>query len=496
MAAAKTMTSLSQKAVSGVLWSTGLNVFRDFLQFGLMLVLVRLLAPEAYGQFGLVNAIMGFLTVFSFRSFLEHTLQVRPGAEVDYQLHFTAGVFLQVAMFLLANAAAEIFRHIGKFSEIANLLHIMSFLFLLDVGHEFRVKMLEREMNWQRLRTIQAIGVVASAALSLLMAAAGAGVYALLVPTLLGSLPAFVDLFVIQRWRPTWRWDLDAFLPIWRYGIARLGSGIALWTRQLLESTFLVQLVGFAAYGIYGRAIGLATLCCLKVPWLLSQALFPVLTKLVPGSSSFSRATSLVFCSVAWATFPAVTILSVLAKPVILTLYGPRWADAIPFVPWAMGLGAAMAMAQMAAVLLIANLQQKFSLYMDVVSLCGVLLCLVLLAPRGLKLYLAGTAAVQIAILLLMLARLYRDRVIDLRGVAGSLVLPALCSAASLGALEFGKSLLDLSMETWKSAVVFGVLFSLIYLVLLRLTSGRQCREMVSFLPGGSHLQRWLLLGV
>ena len=58
MMAAKTApeSSLARKAVAGVLWNTGLNVFRDVVQFGVMLVLVRLLAPEIYGQFGLVIA--------------------------------------------------------------------------------------------------------------------------------------------------------------------------------------------------------------------------------------------------------------------------------------------------------------------------------------------------------------------------------------------------------------------------------------------------------
>lgn len=45
------MSTLGRKAVSGVLWTTGLNVFCDFVQFGVMLILVRLMASEAYGEF-------------------------------------------------------------------------------------------------------------------------------------------------------------------------------------------------------------------------------------------------------------------------------------------------------------------------------------------------------------------------------------------------------------------------------------------------------------
>ena len=475
---------------------TGLNVFRDFVQFGVMLVLVRLLAPEAYGQFGLVMAIMGFLSILSFRVFLEHTLQIRPGGEVDYQLHFTAGAVIQAVLFLLTNLAAEVLKRFPTYAPVAPLVHVMSLVFVLELCHEFRVKMLEREMDWKRLRILQGIGVVANAALSLIMAKAGAGVYALLVPSLLPSVPAVVDLFFIQRWRPTWKWDAARFVPARDYGLTRLMSAVVGWTRPLVESSFLVKIAGYALYGIYGRALGLATICCLKIPTLLGQALFPVLTKLDPGSGSSNRASTLVLCSVAWSTFPIAVIFSVLASTVVHTLYGARWSAAIPFLPWAMAAGAATALAQTGNILLIANLRQKRSLCIDGITLAGTVAGLVVLAPRSLNLYLIGIAAVQTAAFLLILVWLCRLRTLDLPGIARSLILPGVSAAASFAGLELLRNLLgSFSRETVGGAILYGLVFSMIYVLLLRLTARQQCREVVSLLPGRSRLERWLVLG-
>src|SRR4029077_868354 len=100
------MTVLAQKARLSVAWTTGLNVLRDAVQFVLMLVLVRLLPTEAYGQFGLINTIIGFMMVFSSREFIAHTLLVRDDSAVNYQEQFTAGCYIQGTLFLIANAAA------------------------------------------------------------------------------------------------------------------------------------------------------------------------------------------------------------------------------------------------------------------------------------------------------------------------------------------------------------------------------------------------------
>ena len=68
------MNSLGHSARLAVLWNTGFTLFRDLLQFGLTLILARLLTPQEYGQSGLVSSIIGFLMIFSFRSFLLHAL--------------------------------------------------------------------------------------------------------------------------------------------------------------------------------------------------------------------------------------------------------------------------------------------------------------------------------------------------------------------------------------------------------------------------------------
>jgi hypothetical protein len=76
-----------------------------------------------------------------------------------------------------------------------------------------------------------------------------------------------------------------------------------------------------------------------------------------------------------------------------------------------------------------------------------------------------------------------------------SRVLPGICAGASFLMVEAVRGFLNISRQTLGGAVVYGALFSVGYVVLLRLTSRQQCREVVSFLPGRSHLERWLVLG-
>jgi hypothetical protein len=147
---------------SGFLWNTGLNMFTELAPFATMLVLVRRLEPSAYGEFGLVTSIIGFFTVISFRSFLEHTFQVPVGEEPDYQNIFTIGGLIQGAIFVLVNLMALAMYAFPGYAAAAPLLQVMSVIFFFDWFHELRMSMLERNLDWYRLRGVLSQNSIAS----------------------------------------------------------------------------------------------------------------------------------------------------------------------------------------------------------------------------------------------------------------------------------------------------------------------------------------------
>jgi len=190
---------VAQTARLAVAWATGFQLFRDFVQFGLTITLVRILPAEAYGQFGFLTTLLGFFTLYSFREFLGHTLQVRGGDTVHYQDHFTAGAAVQAIVVVVVNGVALALRGMPGWAPVSTVLHAMSVLFVLDLPAEFRVRMLERDLDWRRLRSLQAVGFVAGGAASIALALTGAGVYALMLPVLIAPLPFIYDRFVVAR---------------------------------------------------------------------------------------------------------------------------------------------------------------------------------------------------------------------------------------------------------------------------------------------------------
>lgn len=488
------MSSLGQKARSAVFWNTGFNLFRDLLQFGTMLILVRLLAPEAYGQFGLVTSILGFIGIFSFKCFMAHTLQLPPESAVPYQDHFTAGAVLAGIMFLVTNLLAVALRWFESYAPVAGAVHAMSLTWLLDWPCELRRKMLERALDWKRLRLLHALGLVGSAGLAIALAAAGAGVYALLIPGMTVTLPFIFDLFVLQGWRPHWTWSWARYREAWHFGLTRIGSAAASSARQLAESGTLSRVLGFATLGIFNRALGLAQMFCIKFSDQLLYAIYPVLTRLGQDANKVAQINGLVLRFVAWVVVPVGMVFSLLAAPVVNVVYGPKWREVIPLLPWAMLCGVLMALSQSANSLLLARQAPFRCLLVDGFVLGGTGLLLVLVLPHGLEAYVKGLAILQLAAFAVLSGQLLKVGALRLAGLAGALLPPIICAMVAGLACEFARGALHSAVATFWAASAYGVGFMVVYLVALRLMFADLFGEMVHHLPARSFVGRVLLL--
>lgn len=486
--------SLAGRARLAIAWTTGFQIFGDLLQLGLTLVLVRIVAPEAYGQFGFATPLLNLLTLFSCREVLGYILQVRPPQAVPLQDYFTAGAVIQLGIFLITNIVAIAVRWTADLSSISVPLHVMSILFLIDLPSQLRTRMLERALDWRRMRSLQAIGLVAGAATALAIAFAGGGVYALLLPTLVLPLPFVYDLFVRVGWRPDWTWRWPAVRPALAFGASRAAGVGLVATSGLVESGWLASTLGFASFGVFNRAIGLSQLFSGRMGAILGTSMYPVLTQLPPDTDRYRRASAMYLRSVSWTVIPLSLVTSLLAAQVVAILYSTKWAAVVPLAPLAMAVGTVTAIVQSSYTLLLAHGRQNRCFLADLWRLVGTLAILAAVLPFGVRAYLFGLVLVHCIALALIVIWLMQARALTAGGLAGAVLPPLLAAFAAAAAMLFERSWLFGDAGRLWLVVVHGAVFCLTYVAVLRVAFREQLQELVDYLPVRRHLSRWLWL--
>ena len=183
-----------------------------------------------------------------------------------------------------------------------------------------------------------------------------------------------------------------------------------------------------------------------------------------------------------------------LAEPVVKTIYGAKWVEVIPLLPWGMSFGVAAAMAHAAYMLLLASQRSNWCLMLDCVSLVGTAIALFAALPFGLVPYLLGVICLQSVICIFSAFLLLRFHSVAWTGLSTA-ILPSILSAiVALGVCE-GLALLTKSDKAaFGVAFAYGLIFCLGYALVLRAFFQRHLEELVSYLPASQKIRNLLWL--
>jgi O-antigen/teichoic acid export membrane protein len=489
--AASPLTSIARRAV---LWSGGLTLVRDVLQFATMLVLVRLLSQEDYGRVALAQAVLGLLSVASFKTFVTHVFQAREPASIDWQAQFTAAVVLNSVIFAVTLIVAALLSLTDAYAGAALPLAVLSLVFLIEIPSNLRQSMLQVAHDWRRLQSLMMLGAFLGFVAALAIAAFGGGIWALVIPGLLFGLPAAIDLVCCANWRPDWSWSWQRYRSAGRFGIARMGSASLSSGRLTLEQASLARIYDFGALGVFTRSIGLATLIVGRIGPLVVSSLYSVLTRAHPRSDQFRRMTSLIFRAVAWSTIPAATFLALAAADTVALLYGAKWTEVATLLPVAAVYVALSGLGAVAYSVLLANNETRACLAIDVASAALAVVLVFWLVPLSPQLYLVGLVVHGALVLAILLTVLGLTGGIGVGAVISALGPPLAASAFAL-AVVFGlRATLPhvdiLALRLTNETVIFG----LALVVVFRLAFEQSLFELVSLTPKAWQLQRLLFL--
>jgi len=486
--------NLAHRTRDAIFWNAGIVSLISVGQFCVMLVMVRLLNPEVYGQYGLLMAIMGFLYVFSAQNFVDYALQVRREADVHYQDIFTASVGVNFVLFVIANLIALGARTYPEYANVEAPLRWLSIGFLLQPGRAVRIAMLKRELDWKRIRLLHGIGALVSSCICIPLAYGGAGIYALIVPTFVVPIPFLYDIFFRCSWRPSWTWRFERLRPALKFGANRQFSGFIGAGRRLLETSMLVQAVGFANFGLYGRAIGLAELLCNRLLAHAIETLYPSLTKIEPQSIRFRRVSGLALRMTAWFSVAVAVLVGQFATVIVTILYGGKWIDVILLVSWSAMLAAGGAINFTLYKLLLAHEQKGHCVWIDISLIAGTILSLYFLLPAGLVRYMQGLLLTQVILVVVAVTLLSSQGGLNISAISRAFVPPLV---GTFCACVVFTEVFSALFNGFPAVIVLAlqlVLYVAIYVSTVRLLFPHSLRELVIYMPKQDFLRKVLVL--
>lgn len=295
-----------------------------------MMIVSRLISPTEMGVYFVAAAFLamaGPLAQLGVGAYL-----VQEGELTTARIGTASGLLLLSSwsiaflMFLLRHTVA------GFFGEpaLAEVLTVTAACFVLVPLSTPAVSLLQRQLRFDALLVIGAIGSVVQAVTAVTLALRGHSYMSLAWSALAQQVGISLAVLKLHPLEMLVRPRLSEWRRVMRVGGALTLSTFAAEIGNAMPQLVLGRVVGFEATGLFARGRTVTDLIWRGLLEGILPVLLPTLAQLNREGRDLRPAVILAFTHLGAVTWPFFALIGLLALPVLRVLFGPQWDAAAP----------------------------------------------------------------------------------------------------------------------------------------------------------------------
>ena len=316
---------MEDKVVRGVPWT--LLAYAGSKAIGVLttLVVAHLLVPKDFGIMAIALMATSFVSWFGDLGF-SRTLVLRQDLDRDGE-----GTLLSL-MLMSSVAAAGVSAALGPLAALAfheprltAVLGVLSLVLIPGGLGSYYEALLEREFEFRRRFVGYGLQAVVSAAVSIALAVAGAGVWSLVAGQLAGYGVFALTLFALAPYRVRPRFDRSLTRGLFGSGMGFLSQGVTDFLRVNADNITVARVFGSSALGYYSMAFRFGDLSWTAIAAPATRVSFSAFTRARHRGDDICPAVLSSLRLVALVAIPFGLLLSGTAEPMTRALLGSRW---------------------------------------------------------------------------------------------------------------------------------------------------------------------------
>lgn len=321
--------ALDRSLLGGIAWTGATKWAAQLLSWASTLVVARILTPADYGLVGMAMVFLGFVQLVNEFGLTAPIIQQRQLTEDQLSRLGGLAALLGVSFCMLCGALAGAVA--GFFGEpaVRGIVAVLSLTFALRGLQVLPRALLAKELRFRALAGIEAAEAVTLTAVTLSLALAGAGYWALVGGPIVGALVATAAFARARPHRVAWPRRFRSLVGAVRFGWHVAVGQTAWYVYSNADFAVVGRVLGKAALGAYSFGWHLASVPVERVSALLARVAPPVFAAVQHDRAALRR----YFCGLteglALVTFPAALGLALVADEFVLAVLGEKWRAAV-----------------------------------------------------------------------------------------------------------------------------------------------------------------------
>ena len=323
--------SLTQRAVKSFGWATVSYGGSKLLVFVSTVVLARILTPNDFGIVAAATALILFFDV---------VLDLGVGAALIYeqehritqrvQTAFTMNVLIAAVLTgvgVLLTPAVAAFTGLQAHENVFRVLLLG--LFIRGLG-QVQNAVLQRDLRFDSRAIVEIGGAVARTAISIALALAGLGVWAIVWGLLAGEVISTVLAWWYAGFWPRFSFDRGVAKVLLGFGVTFIALKVVDAIGMDSDYLIVAHRLGSTQLGFYSMGYRLPELALLSLYWIVGAVAFPIFSQArTQGREVMVSAALRSLRMITLFSFPAGVLLALASRDIIGVVFTAKWIPAV-----------------------------------------------------------------------------------------------------------------------------------------------------------------------
>jgi len=323
--------SFIKQAKAGVFWTFLQQFSVQIINFGVQIVLARLLMPS---DFGLIAMIVIFIAVgqtLSDSGMTSSLIRNKENTEDDYGTVFITNLLVSTIIYIVIFLASPFIANFYEQEILAPLLRVYALVYIISSFSAIQLAKFSKELNFKIQFTYQLPSVVVGAITGVTMASLGYGVWSLVGLNIAQALSFSLFLLLFYRWKPKLVFNRSLFKYHFKFGYKLTLSGLLDTIYLNLYKVVIGKKFSVTSVGYFSHADNLRLFPTTQLSNILSKVTYPLFASISDDDEKLKRAYISSVRLVLSVSSVLMLILVLIAEPLFLIVFGDKWLPSVPY---------------------------------------------------------------------------------------------------------------------------------------------------------------------
>lgn len=322
--------SLKKQAVLGVKWNFLQQFSVQIINFGVQVILARLLMPEMFGLIAMIIVFISIGQTLMDSGMTSSLIRTKNPDQIDYSTVFVTNLLMSIAIYSVTYLLAPSIAGFYNQEVLTDIVRVFALTFVIRAFVAVHVAKLTKEMNFKLQMKLQIPSTIIAGIVGVSLAYQGYGVWSLVWLNLVQAIVFTIQNWLFINWRPSLTFDWERFKHHFVFGYKLTLAGLIDTIYNDAYRIIIGKFFSPASVGFFHQAETMRLFPVGQISTVLGKVTYPFFSN-IDSDIALKAAYRITMKLVFFIAIPTMLALILVAEEGFRFLFGDKWMPAVPY---------------------------------------------------------------------------------------------------------------------------------------------------------------------